>query len=450
MDFKIDALGPCRKRVTVVVPPEGVQEEFDRQYDEINESVALPGFRKGRAPRKILEKRFATHLVQEVKEKLLQGALEKLLEEKKIEPLRPPEVDLAALALEPEKPFEFGFEVVTRPEFATPTWKGLEVKIPALLVTDADVDAGVEGLRRRAAALKPAPEAEIQDGDVVVVDWKARSGDSVDAHDENAWYALGRGVLGGFVVEGLDDGIRGKKAGATATLPVKVAADDAREELRNRELSLEVTVKEVRRYVLPEVDAAFLKRLDFDDVAELRQDLRKQIQRAQIRERERFAEDRLVATLVQGIEMSLPEEFVEKELEQVTHRRRTDLELEGVAAEEIDKRLEAERAQVRAYVEADLKRHFLLDRIADEEGVKVAEDELLQAVQAIARTYGRAEEEVASTFRDPARLAELTTLVRHRKVRETIRRQASQVEVAPEEAKDPAAPTPEAAPPADQ
>ena len=97
MDFAVDTLGPCRKRVKVTVPPERVLEEYDRQYDEINDNVALPGFRKGRAPRKILEKRFGTTLGREVKEKLVQNALEKLVEDKQIEPLRPPEIDVEKL-----------------------------------------------------------------------------------------------------------------------------------------------------------------------------------------------------------------------------------------------------------------------------------------------------------------------------------------------------------------
>ena len=88
MEFRVDELAPCRKKVKVTVPPERVQEEYDRQYDEINDNVALPGFRKGHAPRKLLEKRFATQLAAEVKEKLVQSALDRLVEENRVAPQR--------------------------------------------------------------------------------------------------------------------------------------------------------------------------------------------------------------------------------------------------------------------------------------------------------------------------------------------------------------------------
>ncbi len=428
MDFAVDALGPCRKRVKVTVPPDRVQEEYDRQYDEINDTVALPGFRKGRAPRKILEKRFGTTLSGEVKEKLVKTAHEKLIDDKQIEPLRPPEIDFEALEVEPEKVFEFEFEVVTKPEFETPAYKELEVEIPAVHVSDEQIDGAVDHLRRSEAALETVEDAEVTDEDVLVVDWKALDGDSVEAHDDNAYYLFGRGVLANFVAKGLDDALRGAKAGADASVKVRVGPDDPREELRDRELDLRVDLKEIKRYLLPEVDEAFLKRHDYDDVEEMRADIAKKLGRLAGRERDRLAEEKLVDSLLAGVEMSLPEEFVEKELENWARQKRTGLEIEQVPAEEIEKKIDEERADAKTHVEKDLRRFFLLDRIADAEEVKVSEADLLQAIQAIAHAYGRPEEEVLASFRDGDRITELASQIRHRKTSDLIRRQAKLVE----------------------
>lgn len=430
MEVEVSSLGPCLKKVAVVLPPEAIREEFDRQYGEINDAVALPGFRKGRAPRKLLEKRFAGHLGKEVKEKLVQKAVEKMVEDKRFDPLQAPSIDLDELELVAEAPFSFEFEVVTKPEFETPTWKELEVKVPPVAVTEEDVQEALEGLLRHSATLQGVEDAAIQDEDVLVVDWEARDGDSVEAKDMNAYYAYGRGVIAGFVAEDLDAQLEGKGVGATATSTVRVAADDHREELRGRELQLEVEVKEVKRFVLPDVDEAFLSRHDYDDEKEMREDLKKRLRRARTRDQERTAEDRLVERLVEGIEMSLPEAFVAKELEGWARRTRTNLEVESIDEDEITKRIDAERGDAKANVEAELRRFFLLDRIADEADVKVTETDLYRAIQEIANAYGRPEEEVLASFRDGGRLAELSAQIRQRKVKELIRRAATVVEEA--------------------
>ena len=172
MDFRVESLAPCRKKVTVTVPAERVREAIDGQYQEINKQIALPGFRPGKAPRKILEAKFGAHVRDEVKGKLVEAAFQQAVEDKQVAPLGQPELDVKDLAVDPEKPFEFHFEVTTRPEFDLPVWKGLEVKVPAAHVSDADVDAGVERLRLSEGTLESS-EGPLASDDVAVVDWKA-------------------------------------------------------------------------------------------------------------------------------------------------------------------------------------------------------------------------------------------------------------------------------------
>jgi trigger factor len=438
MDFQVDTLGPCRKRVAVTVPPERVREEYDRQFEEINQKLVMPGFRKGHAPRRVLEKRFATSLGQDVKEKLVQKALEELVEGKRVDPLQPPEIDLESLTLEPEAPFTFAFELVTKPEFETPRYEGLEVKVPPVAVSEEDVQAGIDRLRRTGAKLQTAEGAAVQDRDVLVVDWRALTGDSVEAHDENVYYPFGRGVLAGFAVGALDEQLRGKGPGAVGKASVQVADDDPREELRGKKLDLEVTLKEVKRYVLPEVDEAFLKRHDYDDLDELKEDVRKSVLRQRLRERELLAEDRLLEGMLKGIEMALPEDFVAREMERWARSRRMSLEMEGVDEAEIAKQIDEAREHAKSHIEADLKRFFVLERIAEKESLETTEAELVRTIEEIASRYGRPIEEVLASFRDGGRIGELAAEIRHRKVRELVRTKATMVEEAPPPAEDPA------------
>ena len=430
MDFKVEELGPCLKKIAITVSPDKVREEYDGQFKEINDSIVFPGFRKGHAPKKLLEKRFGETMGQDVKEKLVKGAIEELIEDKKLDPIEPPKIDLEELVVDPEKAFEFEFEVLTKPEFETPGFKGLEIEVPPVKVSDEDIQNAIDSLLQRQAKLELVEDADAEVGekDVLVLDWQAKDGDSIVAQDNGAYYLFGRGVLASFVTESLDEALLGKKVGATAQLKVQAAADDPREELREKELDLDVTLKEIRRHALPKIDAAFLKKHDYDDEAEMREDARKQLERMALRDRDQRTEVRLLDRLTEGVKISLPEEYVERELANWTRRLRDRLTLEKMPEDEIQKRLDAERQDATAAVEKDLRRYFLLDRIADEEDIRVAEKELLQAIQEIAQAYGRSEQEVLTSYRDGGRLADLSNQIRHRKTQETILRAAKLVE----------------------
>ena len=433
MEVNVETLEPCRKKVAITIGVEQIQEAFDKKYGELNDAVALPGFRPGRAPRSLLERRFSSRLGDEVKHDLVKEALESLVEDKQIEPLRAPEIDIEALDLEPESPLAFEFEVVTKPEFETPTYKGLDVTVPPIEVSDEEIQNGVDSLRRANATLEEVEDGVVADGDILILDWKAMDGESVEARDDGVYYPMGRGLVGGFVVESVDEQLLGSKVGQTATETVTVAADDAREDLRGRELALEITLKQIQRYELPPIDEALLKKHDYDDEDEMRDDVRKRIERAKSRNRDRDAERLLVEGLVDGIEISLPDEFVERELENWVGRRRMQLQMEKVEEEEIAKQIDAARDDTKAAIERDMRAFFLLDRIANEEEIEATEAEMLQAIEEIAQAYGHPVEAVMTSFRDGGRLAELATEIRHRKARELVRREASIIEDAAEE-----------------
>lgn len=428
MQFTIESLAPCRKKISVSIPQERVKEAFEEKYNELNSAVALPGFRPGKAPRKLLEKRFGTHLGPEVRESLLKETLTSLVEDEKVQPLSPPDIDVESLDVQPDAGLEFSFELVTKPEFETPEYKGLDVRVPPVSVTDEMVDEAIDEMRRRDARLETVEEAEITKDDVLIVDWQAKDGDSVEAQDNGAYYPYPRGVLAGFVVDGLDDQLAGKGAGAEATAEVEVAPDDRREELRGRKLTLSVQVKEVKRYVLPEIDAAWLEARDFDDMDELREDTRKELNRHVTRLQGRQAEARLVDQLVEAVEISLPEEFVESELENWAQRKRIELQMEQTDEGEIEGKLAEGRTDARESIEADMRQHFLLERIAEAEGLEATEQELAMAIQEIAQAYGRPFEDVLASFRDGGRLGELQSQVLQRKAREVIRSAANLIE----------------------
>ncbi len=430
MDVQVETKAPCVKKVSIKLSEERIEEAFNKKFGEINDNIALPGFRPGHAPRQIIEKRFGKKLGEEVRAELIQEIFEELVESKKIEPLRAPNLDVDSFPLERNKPFSFEFEVVTKPEFETPKYEGLEVRVPPIKVTDDDVDDAISGLRERLAKLEDVQDekATAQEKDVLVIDYKAMEGESVLDRDDGVFYSLGRGVLAGYVVEALDDQLEGKPVGTVATDTVEVPADDKREELRGIEMTLEVKLKKIKRFVLPEIDEAFLKELDYDDEDELRSDMKKQIRRSSERGRDRYAADKLVEELVEGIEMSLPEDFVSNELEGWASRKRMRMQLDEKPEDEIEKTIDAERGDAKSAIELDYKRFFLLERIADAESIEATQADVHGAAVDMAKAYGVPVEQVIQSLQSGERIHEIKMQIRERKVAEFIRSKAAVVE----------------------
>jgi FKBP-type peptidyl-prolyl cis-trans isomerase (trigger factor) len=146
---------------------------------------------------------------------------------------------------------------------------------------------------------------------------------------------------------------------------------------------------------------------------------------------EQEAEERLVEQMLGAVPMSLPPDFVEREIESWAARRRMAAQMQGVAEEEVAKQIDAGRADAKTQIEHDMRRFFLLDRIAAAEGIEASKEEMMQAIEEIAASYGHPVEDVLATFRDQGRLAELRSQIRHRKVKEVVRKAASLVETAP-------------------
>ena len=142
MAFTVETTGPCRKKVTVTIPPELVSSEFDKTYQNLIKTVPIQGFRPGKAPRGLIEKRYGEQVTLEVKQSLLDSAYEKALKDNELAPLAAPEVEgVEDLEPKPKSELAFAFTVTVKPEFELPDIKGIEVSVPASDPTDKELDA---------------------------------------------------------------------------------------------------------------------------------------------------------------------------------------------------------------------------------------------------------------------------------------------------------------------
>jgi len=172
LDVQISDVGPCKKHLKVAIAHSEVDRQFDESLGTMKREAAVPGFRPGRAPRQLVEKRFKKQVAEQVKSTLLMAALEQLDEDYKLNPITQPSLDLAAIELPDEGPLRFEMEVEVRPEFPLPAYKALTVNRPVKAITDADVDAQLKQFLERYAQLVPKLEGGAALGDFVTADLK--------------------------------------------------------------------------------------------------------------------------------------------------------------------------------------------------------------------------------------------------------------------------------------
>ncbi len=377
MKSDVEKLSDTRVKLTVELPFDELGDQVDEAYQRIAAQVQIPGFRKGKVPRQIIDQRFGRGAVlEEVVNASVPPAYEAAIAEADVVPLGQPQVEVTEI--EDGERIGFTAEVDIRPDFDLPDYKGLAVEVAPLDVSDEDVDEQVMLLAKRFGSYNEVDRA-VQDGDVLLLDLSAEvAGEPVE---DLAQQALSYEVGEDGVVPGLDEAVIGMTAGETATF----AFTPEFGEYEGTPIDISVTVGAVRERVLPDIDDDLaMVASEFDTLAELKDDLRARLSRARLMERGQEAREKVHEQLVDSVDLPVPD---------------------GIVAAEVDQHFENHgdyddnhRAEVEAETRSALKSQFILDRIADEEDVSVGEAELSQWLMMQAPRYGMSPDQFAQAL----------------------------------------------------
>lgn len=386
-------------KLTVEVEPERFGRDLERAYRKVAEQVKIPGFRKGKAPRPIIDAQVGRDVVlTEFLEEAVPRYYREALREHELAPISQPDIDLEQL--EEGKPFVFSATVEVRPrlQLTEADYKGIRVERPSTRVTDEEVDRLLDALRECFAELETV-QRPAGKGDYVVIDLRATVHDEEvpEATRPDFLYEVGAGEFTGA----LDEQLVGKRAGEI--LKFNATLDDRFGERAGQEVTFQVLVKEVKGKRLPPADDGFAKTAsEFDTLEELRAALREQLAANKERAADAEVRDRVLQALIQATEVDLPETLVEEETEHRMHHARERAEQLGMPLErllelqgtdELRFRAEAREHAVRAIV-ADL----VLEAVARAEDIQVTAEELGQEIGRLAQALGRDPREVATTL----------------------------------------------------
>lgn len=409
MRATLESIEKNQAKIHVEVEEEVVAKALDQAYRKVVKRAVIPGFRKGKTPRPILEARLGKEvLYEEALEILLSDAYKKAIEETAIEPINQPEIDV--VQLEEGKPFIFEAKVEVLPEVKLGEYKGVSAVIPEVKVDDEEVDAHLKLLQQRHAKLVDASDKEVNDGDIAVVDLEIK----VDGKVEERLSGSERYVEVGTArfIPGLDAHLLGMKVNEEKTFTMDLPSVFQYKDIEGKEAEFKVKVVAVKKKELPELDDEFAKDVsEHATLEELKEGLRKKIEETGHINAKRIFKERVVTKVVDQAEVEIPETLLKQQLEVETNRFVQRLAMQRLTLDDYlkmaNKDSDGLRQDLEARAQLAVKTRLVLDAIAKAEGIKVTTEELNQEIEDLAAQYDLEAEKVRADLEARGQLSAL-------------------------------------------
>ena len=412
MKTSVDKLSDTRVKLNVSVPFDELGKEIDQAYKAIAQQVNIPGFRRGKAPRQLIDARFGRGpILEQVVNDMLPTRYEQALAENEINPLGQPEIEVTKI--EDNDVVEFTAEVDVRPEIEVPDFSKISVKVPELKLDDEAVDAELDTLRERFGELKDT-KRKLKTDDYAIIDLEATvDGEKIDeASAEGLTYRVGADDL----MKGLDTALRGLKTGEDNEFESEIQYG----EHKGEKATVKVTVQQTKERKLPELDDDFAQMAsEFDTVEELRNSTREQVEEnAKAKQAADIRDEVLKAALAEST-FALPESVVDEQVHNQLHQLLGQmahdenafaqlLEAQGTTREEFDK-------QSREQAEESVRTQLFLDAVAEQEQPEVSQQELTDHILFTAQSYGMDPNQFIMQLQQSGQVANLFADVRRGK-----------------------------------
>lgn len=378
----------------IEVGAEKFSQAVKKAYQEMVKKVTIPGFRKGKTPRAILERYVGKKaLIDEAVEAIIPEAYFRAIEDTGIEPITQPKVEL--VQAEEGKPVLFKATVEVKPEVKLGQYKGLEVKKPVFEVTGEMVQKEIERIRESHAKLITIEEGTVADGDIAVIDFLGKINGTPFKGGEGADYQLEIGSK--TFIPGFEEQLIGMAAGETREINVIFPLGYANEELAGKEAVFTVTINSIRRKELVPLDDEFAKDVsEFETLEELRDAVENRIKQNAEKVAEYQALQRLIGIIVDSSEVEIPKSMIESQLDEAVIEMGKRLAREGVSLKDYLEHTQSSIVELRDKLlpgaERGVKTNLVMDAIRKIEKIEVTDDEVKKAVSVMAAKHNMQDE----------------------------------------------------------
>ena len=423
LNLDINETSSCGRHVTVTVPRTDIEKYFQKQFDTIVPKAEVPGFRVGKAPRNLVEKKFRKQVEDQVKGALLMDSLTQISESEVFSAISEPDLDYEQVTVPEEGDLKFEFNIEVRPDFEMPKWKGLKIKRPEYDFSDADVDAELTRLAEQFSTLEPV-EDKVAAGDYIEANITTRlDGTDISSVSDLSIQVLPSLSMADGMIEDFDKLIIGAEAEEKRSTKVTVNEFSENLELAGKELEVEFEILDVKRRGGDGVDG--LAEKTGMDMADLRERIKEGLaSRLEYRQRE-VVREQISTTLTESASWELPQDLLRRQSHRELERASIEMRRSGFSDQEIREQENRTRSNILERTETMLREHFILERIAEEENVEETDADYTLEIAKIAAQQNDSPRRVRARLERSGQMESLRNMIIEGKVIEMITESAT-------------------------
>ncbi len=410
MKTKAKALEECSTLFEIEVPKETVDQAFDEVYNEMTKAASIPGFRPGKAPKELVKKRYSKEAKKEVINQIVAEAYQKAVEEHKIEPIGYP--DITDLIFEEGTAMSFKAKTDTKPKFKLKNYKGIEIEKKKTDVKPEDIDKALDNLRQYSAKYLAVEDRAAAMDDYVVSDLDCTvDGKAAHKKRENLWLYIDKGSL----MSGLTEKMIGMNKNDERDIEVELPKEYPDKNIAGKKAMYHVKAREIKVRSLPNVDNEFAKDLGKESLEDLKKEVAKELENKMRSDNEIAAENNLLNKIMDDNNFAVPSNLVKKQIKMMSENAKARLLEKGFKKEDLDKKDGELDERFKDDALRQVRLLFILDRIAQDEGIKAGEKDLLDAYKSISIRSGKKEEEVKAHYEAEGLVDNLLERIREEK-----------------------------------
>ena len=400
MSVKVEKLEHNMAKLTIEVPTEELEKAVEKVYQSQKKNISIPGFRKGKVPRTMVEKMYGAEVFyQDAANEIIPDAYEAALKEVEEEIVSMPEVDV--VQMKKGEPFIFTAEVALKPEVKLGQYKGVEVDKIDVTVSDEEVEAEIEKEREKNARTVEVTDRAVKDGDTVSLDFEGFVDGAAfeGGKGENHPLTIGSGAF----IPGFEEQLVGTEIGADVEVNVTFPEDYQADNLAGKAAVFKCKVNEIKEKQLPEVDDEFASEVSaFDTLEAYKADLKQNLEDKKFKEAKSAKTDAVIDAIIASSEMDIPEAMIKTEQRQMLNDFAQRMQMQGLSMEQYfqftgttaDMLMEQSKPQA----EQRIKTSLVIDAIVAAENIEATEEEFAEEVKTMAEVYQMEEDKIVETL----------------------------------------------------
>jgi trigger factor len=382
---EVKEVGACERHVVVTVSASDIEKYKDEAYSDLMPKAQIPGFRIGRAPRKLVESRFKSDIVDQVKGSLIMDAMSQVTDEQEFSAISEPDFNFEAVQMPEDGDLTFEFNVEVRPEFELPEWKGLDLEKVIHEYSDEEVDERAAELLQRYGDVEEV-EGAVEAGDTVNISITFQDGDKITStvSEENV---IVRGSLSfsDGSIDGFGDLVIGASVGDSKDTTAKLSDSLDDEDLAGKEYAAGITIHSIKRTTAPEMTPEFLEEVGgFETVDDMKAAVREELERQLNYHQQQRTRGQITELLTADASWELPPQLLRRQSQRELQRSILELQASGFPDEEIRRHINRLQQNLLGSTEKALKEHFILERIAEDHDLEATPEDIEREILIIA------------------------------------------------------------------